>query len=71
MHSLRQLGNERVDFGNEHAEGDLSYVEFKIRSVIMGDNSRRTKVEPLGHLIMISCISSLDHLDRLNHLQII
>ena len=49
VHSLRQLGNERLDFGNEHIEGDLSYVEFKIRSVILGDGGRKTKVGEAGN----------------------
>lgn len=37
VHSLRQLGKERLTFENSYNKGDLSYIEFKVRSVIFGE----------------------------------
>lgn len=37
VHSIRSLGKERLDFGDRHNEGDLSYIEVKVRSLIMGE----------------------------------
>lgn len=44
VHSLRQLGKEKLTFGESHDPNDLSYVDFKVRSVIMGEDSINLKV---------------------------
>lgn len=31
VHSIRQLGKERLQFGDQYTEGDLSYIEAKLR----------------------------------------
>ncbi|CAM9962159.1 unnamed protein product [Scytosiphon promiscuus] len=41
VHSLRQLGKEKLTFGDSYDPGDLSYIEFKVRSVIFGEGSKR------------------------------
>ncbi|CAN0114053.1 unnamed protein product [Pylaiella littoralis] len=41
VHSLRQLGQESFTFGDSHNPGDLSYVEFKVRSVILGEEGSK------------------------------
>lgn len=37
---LRSMGKERLEFGEVYPEGDLSYVEVKVRSAIMGGDVR-------------------------------
>lgn len=44
VHSLRQLGKEKLTFGDSYDPEDLSYVDFKVRSVIMGEDSVKLKV---------------------------
>lgn len=45
VHSLRQLGKEQLTFGDSYDPNDLSYVDFKVRSVIMGEDSISLKVQ--------------------------
>lgn len=44
VHSLRQLGKENLTFGDSYDPTDLSYIDFKVRSVIMGDDSINLQV---------------------------
>ena len=41
---MRQLGKEKLTFGDSFDPDDLSYVDFKVRSVIMGEDSINLKV---------------------------
>lgn len=37
VHSLHQLGKGQLQFGDSYVDGDLSYIELKVRSVILGE----------------------------------
>lgn len=48
VHSLRQLGKEKLTFGDSCDPADLSYIDFKVRSVILGEGSKRLEVRRKG-----------------------
>ncbi|CAM9862209.1 unnamed protein product [Ectocarpus sp. 13 AM-2016] len=44
VHSLRQLGNEQLTFGDSYNPEDLSYIDLKVQSVVLGVGDRNLQV---------------------------
>lgn len=40
VQSLHSLGKNRLEFGDPYPEGDLTYIELKVRSEILGEHGQ-------------------------------
>ncbi|CBJ29303.1 expressed unknown protein [Ectocarpus siliculosus] len=45
VHSLRQLGNEQLTFGDSYNPEDLSYIDLKVQSVVLGVGGRTLEAD--------------------------
>ncbi|CAM9486863.1 unnamed protein product, partial [Ectocarpus sp. 12 AP-2014] len=45
VHSLRQLGNEQLTFGDSYNPEDLSYIDLKVQSVVLGVGDRTLEAD--------------------------